>query len=92
MVHGSDLEDDLISGALKAPTQGKQKLYCYIQTRSRPAIFLLQRGCVDHLPRKEYLNDNLVDFYLKYMQCNKMAVARLGGDGARDLDPQNSAR
>ena len=43
---------------------------------------------MDRLPRKEYLNDNLVDFYLKYMQYSKMTVARLGGDGARDLDPQ----
>ena len=36
----------------------------------------------------QYLNDNLVDFYLKYMHCNKMTVDKLGGDGARDLDPQ----
>ena len=43
---------------------------------------------MDRLPRKEYLNDNLVDFYLKYMQFNKMTVARMNGDGARDLDPQ----
>ena len=47
---------------------------------------------MDRLPRKEYLIGNLVDLYLKYMQCKKMTVAKLYGDGAYDLTRKNSAR
>ena len=36
MVHGSDSEGDLFSGALKAPTQGKQKIVLLYPDASTP--------------------------------------------------------